>query len=279
MPGVRGFVRALGFVLLLCVLPGIAHAAQQATQEVEFRREVYENKKQEQLPYRIFVPYGYDATKKYPLIFWLHGSDGRGADNLKQITLENQLGSHLWIGKETQKNFPAFVFAPQCPSGQNWAEPEFNQPSKWLLLAIEALAKLKKQYSIDPGRVYLVGQSMGGLAVWTLLQNYPGQWAGAVVVSAYDNFSDVGAIAKVPLWVFQGDGDSSVPVTMVRSMVAELKKAHAEVKYTEYHKAGREAYLKAFAEPDLVTWLSSQVRKNTASVGGQVGSGTQAKPR
>jgi predicted peptidase len=281
MPSIRAIRHGLPLLLSFIAAYGnsaVAQSQQAASKtEVEFRREVYESKTKEQLPYRIFIPYGYDATRKYPLVLWLHGSDGRGSDNLKQITQDNQLGSHFWISTEVQLKFPAFVFAPQCPVGQYWSEPEFNQPSRWLMLAMEALGKIEKQYSIDPDRVYLVGQSMGGLGVYSLLQNYTGQWAAAIVISAYDTFSDIPAIAKVPLWVFQGDADSSVPVTQVRSMMAELKKAHANVRYTEYHRVGQDAWNKAFAEPNLLPWVMAQ--KRTGPPGSQVGSGTAPPSR
>jgi predicted peptidase len=144
-------------------------------------------------------------------------------------------------------------------------------------MAMEALASVAKQFSIDPDRVYVVGQSMGGLGVWSLLQNYRGIWAGAIVMSAYDTFSDVPAIAEVPLWVFQGDQDTYVPITTVRSMVAQLKKAHGNVRYTEYHKTGHDVWDKAFADPDLIPWISAQKRRAPAS--GQVGSVTAAPSR
>ena len=31
------------------------------------------------MPYRLFVPKGYDQTKRYPLIVWLHGAGGVGS--------------------------------------------------------------------------------------------------------------------------------------------------------------------------------------------------------
>lgn len=229
------------------------------------------------MPYRLFVPLGYDANRKYPLVLWLHGVDGRGSDNVKQLTHENQLGTHFWISSEVQLKFSVFVLAPQCPSGESWAEPEFNQPSKWLVLTMEALAKVEKDFSIDPDRVYVAGQSMGGIGVWSLLQNYRGKWAAAIILCAYDTFSDIPAIAEVPLWVFQGDADQSVPVTMVRSMMAQLKKAHANLRYTEYHKSDHEVWDKAFAEPDLLPWLSAQ--KRAVPAGSQVGSGAAPPPR
>lgn len=253
----------------------IRAATELTNDDIDFRKEVYVSKTTDRLPYRLFAPLGFDRTRKYPLVLWLHGTDGRGSDNVKQLTQQNQLGAHFWIASDVQNKFPAFVFAPQCPSGQSWSEPEFNQPSKWLLLAMDALAKVEKEFPIDQDRVYLVGQSMGGLGVWSLLQNYRGKWAGAIIMGAYDTFSDVPAIAEVPLWVFQGDADSSVPVTEIRSMMAQLKKAHANVRYTEYHKTGREVWTKAFAEPDLLPWLSTQKRTAPSGPASQVGSGTK----
>jgi predicted peptidase len=273
------FLRCASKLLLAFLFAAqlIAARAQPRTSDTDFRKEVYVSKTKERLPYRLFVPPGYDETKTYPLVVWLHGSDGRGNDNKKQISEENQLGAYLWTSAEAQSKFPAFVFAPQCPVGQEWAEPEFNQPGKSLLLAMEALASVEKQYSIDPDRVYLVGQSMGGLAVWSLLQNYSGQWAAAMVICAYDTFTDIPAIAKVPLWVFQGDADTSVPVTTVRTMMNQLKKAHANLRYSEYHKTGHDSWNRAFAEPELLPWIAAQKRSGGAA-GGQVGSGAAPSP-
>lgn len=35
------------------------------------------------LPYRLLLPENYNANKKYPLIFFMHGSGERGNDNEK----------------------------------------------------------------------------------------------------------------------------------------------------------------------------------------------------
>jgi hypothetical protein len=57
-------------------------------------------------------------------------------------------------------------------------------------------------------------------------------------------------------------------------MMKQLNKAHANLRYTEYRKADHEVWNKAFAEPDLLPWLSSQKRGQAA--GGQLGSGAGA---
>ncbi len=239
--------------------------------DVDFRKEVYANKKGEKLPYRLYVPLGYNSAKTYPLVLWLHGVEGRGSDNVKQITRGNEKGAHVWISSEVQARFPAFVLAPQCPAGESWADPEFNQPGKALELTLEILDSVEKQFAIDPDRIYAVGQSMGGIGVWTLLQRHPGKWAGAVVLAAYDSFSAPMSITRIPLWVFQGDEDPTVPVNMIREMMKQLTKLNANLRYTEYHNAGHDVWNRAFAEPELVPWLSSQRRGKPAE--GQVGTG------
>jgi predicted peptidase len=225
-----------------------------------FHRETYADKKGNKMPYRLFVPLGYDSNQKYPLIFWLHGANGRGYDNKLQISGANENGSHLWTLPANQAQLPAFVLAPQCPDDHFWAEPELNEVSPELGMALEILATVQKEFSIDPTRIYLVGQSMGGLGVWTLLQSQPDRWAAALALCAFDNFTNAKAITRIPLWIFQGDADMTVPVDLVRQMVKDLKKLGGQPRYTEYHKVGHEVWVKAFAEPDLVPWLAAQKR-------------------
>lgn len=258
--------------LVAAILAPVAFAQQLTSDDIEFRKKVYTNKKGEQLAYRLFVPLGYDANRKYPLLLWLHGGDGRGSDNVRQLNGGNQIGTHFFAGKQVQLKFPMFVLLPQCPSNDNWSDPDLNQPTKWLEMTMIALAEVQKEFSIDPSRIYLAGQSMGGLGVWSTLQAYPGKWAAAVILCAYDNFTDIKILAQTPIWLFQGTDDDTVPLLLVQQMVKQLKKAHANLRYTEYPKTGHDVWKKAFAEPDLLPWLSSQQLAQPA--GGQVGSGT-----
>ena len=229
-------------------------------EEPPFRKRTYTDKKGVKMPYRLFVPPKYESAKKYPLILWLHGGTGRGSNNEGQISNENEAGTHVWTMPENQSAFPVFVLAPQCAQEENWSEPDLNEVGAPLQSALDILALVQKDYSIDHQRVYLAGQSMGGLGVWALLQKYPEQWAGAVVIASFDNFTNVRAITRVPLWIFQGDADSTVPVELVRQMVKQLKKAGGTPRYSEYHKIGHEVWNDAFAEGQLVPWLSAQKR-------------------
>ena len=146
-----------------------------------------------------------------------HGGEGRGNDDVKPVTHGNEKRVHVWISSEVPSKFPAFVLARQCPVGENCSDPEFNRPTHALHVALEILASVEKQFAIDPERIY-VGQSMGGLGVWSLLQTHPEKWAAAVVLVAYDNFTAPMSISRIPLWVFHGDAERGDPVDLVRGM-------------------------------------------------------------
>jgi predicted peptidase len=269
---------ALVFLLASALAP-LCRSGQLNQDDINFRKKVYTQKKTtESLSYRLFVPLGYDANRRYPLLLWLHSAEGRGSDNFKQLTGVNSLGTHFWIADSVQLKVPMFVMVPQLPSGQNWSDPEFNQPSTWLALTNEALTKgVEKEFSIDPDRIYVAGQSMGGLGAWSALQAYPGQFAAAIIISTYDTFTDLPALSKTPIWIFQGEADTMVPVLIVREMVKQLKKAHANFRYTEYPRAGHDVWTKAFAEPDLLTWLTAQQRPAATPAASQLGSSAPQK--
>jgi len=256
---------SIRFSILLAICACIGRVARTPAQvlkkdDLTFRKQVYADKNGNKMPYRLFVPPNYDGTQKYPLVFWLHGGAGRGSDNSSQISGGNENGTHIWTTPANQAQLPAFVLAPQCREDRNWSDPELNEISAQLQIALAILASVQKEFSIDPDRIYLAGQSMGGLGVWALLQARPDRWAAALVLCAFDNFTNVKEIARIPVWVFQGDADMSVPVDLVRQMMKDLKKSGAQPRYSEYHKIGHDVWLKAFAEPDLVTWLAAQRR-------------------
>ncbi len=70
------------------------------------------------------------------------------------------------------------------------------------------------------------------------------------------------SISRIPLWVFQGDAERSVPVDLVREMMKQLRKLNANLRYTECHNVGHDVWNRAFAGPELVPWLSSRRRAN-----------------
>jgi len=65
---------------------------------------------------------------------------------------------------------------------------------------------------------------------------------------------------NVPIWIFHGANDASVPVADDRLIVQILNGLHAPVKYTEYPNASHTIWDQVYASPDLYTWLFAQHR-------------------
>ena len=211
------------------------------------------------MQYRLFVPRAYDAARKYPIVLWLHGANGRGSDNLQQISDGNYLGTHVWTAPDIQASDPVFVLAPQVENTKAWSRPHVNTAAPVSLrLALEILSSVEKEYSIDRHREYVAGQSMGGEGVWAVLAMARGRFAAAIVLCA-DGFDEqVAPDAKVPVWIFQGDVDPIVSVDRARKWVAELRQAGGAPKYTEVPGAGHNVWEQAFADPAVARWLLSQ---------------------
>nr|WP_281722517.1 dienelactone hydrolase family protein [Nitrosomonas nitrosa] len=253
-----------------------------------FEGKTFRGASGETMPYRLFVPKGYAAKKKYPLVIWLHGAAGRGSDNLKQITGGNLPGATVWVKAENQARHPCLVIAPQCPENKLWvnfnnmpanvpSSPEqienaassiapaamenlasSAKPSEHLRLAAELIEAMQKSWSIDARRIYLAGQSMGGFATWALIGEQADKFAAAVPLCSGGNVAHAPRLTRLPIWAFHGDKDPLVPVTLSRRMIEEIKKAGGKPKYTELAGAGHNIGEQVFATPELLPWVFAQ---------------------
>ena len=252
----------VGMVLAPTVFAAPMRAQGPAPPTEAYQARTYQSAKGETMPYRLFVPKGYDAGKKdrYPLVLWLHGAAGRGSNNLNQISGGNAWGTSAFVAPENQAKFPAFVVAPQCPEGKFWTNRGAKELTDELRLVMEIVDAVQKEFRVDAQRVYVAGQSMGGAGTWNLLANFPERFAAGVPLCGPADTNITATIAKIPVWIFHGEADQTVPVGMSGRMVAALRVAGGAPKYTEYPGVGHNVWEKAFAEPGLLPWLFAQRR-------------------
>ena len=224
-------------------------------------------------PYQVYVPSNWTKKKKWPVVLFLHGAGERGDDGL--IQTEVGIGSLI---RRHPDRVPAIVVLPQCAKDRWWSEAEMQSQ------ALKALDQTMKEFNGDATRVYLTGLSMGGHGSWVMASNNPGKFAAIVPIcgparitnrygvkvsaelSAEDSYQKFAQkIGKTPVWVFHGDADPAVPVTESRLMVEALKAAGGNVRYNEYPGVGHDSWNKAYAEPELFTWLFSHRLGSTES--------------
>ncbi|MDB4921158.1 prolyl oligopeptidase family serine peptidase [Mucilaginibacter sp.] len=225
------------------------------------------------LPYRILFPQNFDPTKKYPLILVLHGAGERGNNNESQLLY----GTKLFLKDTIREKYAAIVVYPQCPANGWWASNKFEEDSvthktKFIFLtnapptkAMQSLLGLVDQFLDKPfvnkHQVYIGGLSMGGMGTFEIIRRKPNVFAAAFAICGGDNTNNAKKYAKkVPLWIFHGQKDSLVPYAHSEAMVAAIKEAGGDPKYTLYPNDDHNSWNDAFAEPLLIPWLFAHTK-------------------
>ena len=248
----------LFLVFLLLLLISATCIGQERAQILTAK--VFKNAQAETLLYRLFVPKDYDAKKKYPLVVYLHGGGGRGNDNLKQIQGGNGYLIDLFTQDATQSRYPSLVVAPQSPMQEGWIEYDSITPTRQLRLVYELIRDLQRSYSIDGGRLYVAGQSMGGFGTFAIISEHPQLFAAGIAVCGGGDESKVARLIETPVWALHGERDQAVKVERSRNIVAAIRKAGGQARYTEYAGADHLIWSKVVKEPELLTWLFKQHR-------------------
>ena len=200
--------------------------------------------------YLLSLPEGYgaDATKRWPLILFLHGAGERGT-NLWLVAKHGPLKIDF-----ATNNF--IVVSPQCPAGKIWSND--------LLLAL--LDDIAAKYAVDTRRIYLTGLSMGGFGTWSLGLGHPEKFAAIAPICGGGELitpllADKAKLTTLPVWAFHGAKDPVVPVEESERMVKLLKHyAVREVKLTIYPEAQHDSWTQTYANPELFEWFLQHSR-------------------
>lgn len=197
----------------------------------------------ENLQYYLYFPKDYekDSEKSFPLLLFLHGG-GESGDSLAALT-KNGPPKMLVEGKQ----FPFLVLAPQNPHKKQW----------WNVRAVmQLLDTIVANNKVDPKRIYLSGLSRGGSAAWELAVQYPDRFAAMAVVCGMTPVPYASWINKdMPIWVFHGTEDKSIPFSESESMVNELRRIGYDVTFTVYEGVGHDSWIQAYQTEALYDWF------------------------
>jgi predicted esterase len=215
------------------------------------------------LPYRLFTPRDYDASKSYPLVLLLHGAGSRGSDNVDNV----KNGFSTFTLERNQGRQPMFVVAPQCPANAQWvntpwedgaysvAQTPISAPMK---VVVGILDELEKNYSIDAKRIYVTGLSMGGFGTWDLISRFPNRFAAAVPICGGGDPGKAEALKTMPIWTFHGDEDNLVPHAGTLATAQAIHDGGGVVKFTTFAGAGHLIWDGVFRTQAVVDWMLAQ---------------------
>jgi poly(3-hydroxybutyrate) depolymerase len=189
----------------------------------------------EDLPYALFVSSKVTKGKKAPLIVALHGVFGDGNSLLRGSAIDlAEEGGYVLVGPmgynpQGWYGSPVIVMnggqgKGKGPGATKGGPPPTPEPPNLAELSekdvMNVLALMRKEFTIDDKRTYLMGHSMGGAGALFLGPKYADQWAAVASMAPAAFLMQPESLApvkdKMPLFLAHGDADTVVPIDVGR---------------------------------------------------------------
>jgi len=218
--------------------------------------------------YAVLLPERYDPGKHYPIVLYLHQLDmgNYPEDLLKQVD--------GWFNTVPFRvRHPAIVVVPMLDQTRDKGGREVNFGGKreghiGEENSIAALKQVIGRYSADPARVYVTGNSMGGMGAWQMLLDFNSLtgtkghlFAAGMPLAGANRSADPAVAAEalrhVPIWAIHGAADQEVSLDWDRAM-ARLLSGSPSFRYTEVPGAPHGVWDLYYPRSDVWDWLFAQ---------------------
>lgn len=202
----------------------------------------------EGIKYIVSYPPDFDEKQEYPTVIFMHGAGTRGED-------EKAIYNNPFFTKNNILLTKAIVYAPLC--NQNSWFDMFERIRQFVYYVCE-------QKNTDKSRIYLVGASMGGYAVWQMLMSDPELYAGAIPICGGGMYWNVLRIKDINIWAFHGKKDNVVLCDESIKMVDSIKKHGGKAKLTIMDEYEHSVWNYVYKTPEPFQWLL-KCKKDTVS--------------
>ena len=226
----------VALVLLLIVVPN----ADAETPRGQVLRRTYDFKAAgRQMEYALYVPRNPAPASGSPLIVALHGflSNPQQIIRYPGFTAAAEKHGYLivapmgfnargWYGSQGAGN--------QLPGAGFRGDPR-NLGALSERDVMNVLALIRREFRIDPNRIYLLGHSMGGGGAVYLATKYPHIWAATAPIAPalMGKTHPLENARHIPSLVIQGDRDILVPVAGTRRLIRHMKQLGITHQYIE----------------------------------------------
>ena len=194
------------------------------------------------IKYLLFYPENYIKGKKYPVMFHLHGAGSRGTD-FKEFK-DSTLIKILEKGDSPLKN--GFCVFPQCAE-DTWFSVFSN--------LLDLVRYIYNQPFVDQKRFNGSGISMGGYAIYQVMQCLPELFNKAIVCCGGGMYWNSGRLKDIKFRIFHGEKDVAVYPEEARRMYDRLKETLADVSLTVYPECDHNCWDKTYNNYDNLKWL------------------------
>lgn len=209
----------------------------------------------------VIPPASYDQGKRYPLLVVLHPYGDYKAS----------------FAERFKKIADAQQAILMCPTGQVLIAPKkyawFTSVADFLATfrkeqrdVWEEIERVRKEYSVDPDRIYLAGYSQGATLAFTMGLRNPQYLAGVLAIAGYykmetvvEEWLPISGGHALPVAILQPQDDTDENVEQARNARDRLGPAGVNVHYVEYD--GGRALPSAEAITKALEWLLGQKKK------------------
>jgi poly(3-hydroxybutyrate) depolymerase len=209
------------------------------------------------MPYALFVPSSYRPGVPTPLVVDLHGLN---ITPLQQILFDGTtdfaerygfivvapMGHSVSSGWGFRGGPPLATAQLKPGTDTRYSAGELSE-----IDAMTVLNMMREKYTIDSGRIYLMGHSMGGAGTYYLGAKYKDIWAGLAPIAGLGGIADAAAaepFKSIPMLLLHGDKDSLIPVATSRRSVLALQAVGAPHLYLEFAGKDHEFFIRRGAE-------------------------------
>lgn len=202
------------------------------------------------MPYRAAELFSHRNDKPMLVVF-LHGKDGVGKDNAKQLKWDMTRKIYRYLAIKDQH---AIIVAPQSPIG-NWDA---------MATTVKALIDdIVKTENVDRNRIYICGYSLGAKGTWSMIQRYPNFFAGALSAGSpstpLTTEEQYKKTLSTPIWAGNGYAEQDATSQMNR-----LKGMGADVNYSYDKNWDHGAACSSVFNGECFDWMFSHEREIAA---------------
>jgi len=178
--------------------------------------------------YNLYTPE--DAKGALPLVVVFHGF----SDTHNTLIYRTSVA---WAESEAQKKRPCYVLSPIACDYQY-----YFAPGRTILFrsVYKKIQKMIKAGQVDPSRIYVMGNSFGGMSTVEFTKKYPNVAAAAMPLCPALNYSKnsmkhLEKIVHIPMWIAQAENDHTIPSENGKNLYKNLTELGAkEVKLRIY---------------------------------------------
>lgn len=172
------------------------------------------------------------------------------------------------FGLNGNKNYPAIIIQPSCPSGMAWSWEDNNvsMPEKIKGLIEYAI----ENYNVDPDKVSLTGFSYGGIGAWLIGKKYPTLFSCVVPVCPDgpgcpgNQYSPSGkplatTYPDCPVWFIASTGDGT---STYATMVKLARKVKVDIDTLDHSSMQQKIFRDS---TNVINWMIERSRKTNGS--------------